>query len=277
MKKNKSVAVLLAFFGGMFGLHKFYLRDVGGGIFYIFLLFMMIRVFSFPLTALLGVIEAISMLGMSEEAFDRKYNKNVRGFQQRRTGRPDRRSRTSSRRSTRSGQSREDIAREKRQRAGGYQVNRKPNRQRSNPFKKAAYAKYKDYDLEEAIVDYKQALEIAPEDKEIHFYMAAVYSMLEQKEKSFFHYDKAVQYGLKQTGKILEMDEFAYLRVQDEFENFKMNGFRVATNNKIQSPNEDLVMDDLLLARLNKLKEMRERGLLSENEFLAEKQKIIHR
>ena len=271
MKKSKKVAVLLAFFGGIFGLHKFYLRDIGGGIFYIFFFIFMSSIIKFPVTVILGIIDAINMLGMSEEKFDRKYNKNVREFQQRRTSRETRSSRTNTRR-----QSREDIARDRRKAdTSRYQVNKTPKRQRSNPFKKTAYAKYKDYDLEEAIVDYKQALEIAPEDKEIHFYMSAVYSMLEKKEKSFFHFDKAVQFGLKQTRKILEMDEFAYLRVQKEFENFKKNNFKIVSENNTASPNEELVLDDLLLARLNKLKEMRERGLLSENEFLAEKQKII--
>jgi len=277
MKKSKSVAVLLAFFGGVFGIHKFYLRDFGGGIFYIFFFVFMSGILKFPITVILGIIDAINLLGMSEEKFDRKYNKNVRQFQQRRTGRETRTTRSRSPRQSTRRKTRDEIARERRQSSGSYQVNKKPNRQRSNPFKKTAYAKYKDYDLEEAIVDYKQALEIAPEDKEVHFYMSAVYSMLEQKEKSFFHYDKAVQFGLKQTGKILEMDEFAYLRVQDEFEQFKSNGFRVVNQNSIQSPNEELVMDDLLLAKLNKLKEMRERGLLSENEFLAQKEKIIRR
>jgi TM2 domain-containing membrane protein YozV len=271
MKKNKNVAILLAFFGGIFGLHKFYLRDIGGGIFYLFFFIFISGIIKFPVTVILGIIDAINMLGMSEEKFDSKYNKNVRGFQQRRTTRDTRTSRASTRR-----QSREDIARDRRKAdRSRYQVNKTPKRQRSNPFKKTAYAKYKDYDLEEAIVDYKQALEIAPEDKEIHFYMAAVYSMLEKKDKSFFHLDKSVQFGLKQTGKILEMDEFAYLRVQKEFEDFKSNHFRIVTESKTTSPNEELVMDDLLLARLNKLKEMRERGLLSENEFLLEKQKII--
>jgi len=275
--KNKNTAAILAFLGGIIGLHKFYLRDTGAGVMYLFLFFIISKVISFPLTFILGIIDAINLLGMSQEKFDRKYNKNVTQFQQRRTTR--RNSTRSSSRNNRQYQTREDVARQRRNATQkSYQVNRPQKRKRSNPFKKTAFAKFKDYDLEESIVDYKQALEISPEDKEIHFYMAAVYSMMEEKEKSFYHYDKSVQYGLKQTGKILEMDEFAYLRVQPEFEAFKNNNFRLNANQEqINTPDESLVMDDLLLARLNKLKEMRERGLLSENEFLAEKQKIIRR
>lgn len=262
MKKSRVFAALLAIFGGVIGLHKFYLRDIGGGVFYLMFFFIFSR---FPITALLGIIEGISLLSMTDEKFDRKYNKNVKErFQQRRT-------------KTRTTQRQQRT--ERPVRGGRYEVKKQPSRQRSNPFKKTAYKKYKDFDLEEALADFQQALEIAPEDKEIHFYMSAIYSLLEKKEKSFYHFEKSVQYGLKQTNKIMEMDDFAYLRIQKEFDAFKNNGFRTIEKNSgnLNAPNEDLVLDDLLLSRLNKLKELRERGLLSENEFLLEKEKIIRR
>lgn len=261
MKKSRVFAALLAIFGGVIGLHKFYLRDIGAGIFYLMFFFIFAR---FPITAILGIIEGISLLSMTDEKFDQKYNRNVKErFQQRRTG-----SRT--------------VQRETRKQpvtGGRYEVRKKPSRQRSNPFKKTAYKKYKEFDLEEALKDFQQAIEIAPEDKEIHFYMSAIYSLLEKKDKAFYHLDKSIQYGLKQTNKIMEMDDFAYLRIQKEFESFKNNGFRIVDSqtNGIDAPKEELVLDDLLLSRLNKLKELREKGLLSENEFLVEKQKIIRR
>ena len=267
MKKNKYKAALMAFLGGIIGMHKFYLRDPGAGIFYLILFSISVNVIGFPITMILGALDALNLIGMSEERFDRKYNKNFRGRE------PRGRSRRATRR-----RSREENARARREAdRGRYVVKKQPVRKRSNPFKKTAYKKYQEFDLEDAILDYKEALEIAPDDKEVHFYMSAIYSLLEKKDKSFFHLEKAVSLGLKQTNRIMEMDDFAFLRIQDEFESFKNNGFRKGVTQKPNEPNEDLAMDDLLLSRLNKLKEMRERGLLSENEFLKEKEKIIRR
>ena len=71
--KNKVVAALLAFIGGTFGLHKFYLREPGAGVFYIILMFMTSRIF--PFSTFLGFIDGLRYLMMSPEDFDRKFNK----------------------------------------------------------------------------------------------------------------------------------------------------------------------------------------------------------
>lgn len=273
MPKNKSTATVLAFLGGIIGLHKFYLRDIGSGIFYVILTNIFINMFGFPFTIFFGIMDAMKLAGMSQEKFDQKYNKNA-------FGRGRRRERRNYPRSTRSSRSRTGSSRRRSSDSVSSPVNRtrrsQPRRLRNNPFKTSGYKKYKDFDLEDAIVDYTQALELSPEDKEIHFYMSAIYSLMEKKDKSFFHLDKAVSLGLKQTNKILEMDDFAFLRIQEGFEKFKNNGFRIVQQGE-DGPDESLVMDDLLLSQLNKLKEMRDRGLLSEKEFLTEKEKIIRR
>ena len=69
MRKNKQTAILLAFFGGIIGLHKFYLRDIGGGIFYLFFFFFMSGIIKFPITFFLGFI-----------AFDKVWSTSPFGF-----------------------------------------------------------------------------------------------------------------------------------------------------------------------------------------------------
>ena len=71
--KNKFVAAVLAFFLGLFGAHKFYLRDPGAGIFYI-MLTMMTSVLKFPIGAILGFIDGLRYLMMSQAEFDKKFN-----------------------------------------------------------------------------------------------------------------------------------------------------------------------------------------------------------
>ena len=66
-QKSKTVAAILAILLGGLGIHKFYLRQIGWGIVYL--------VFCWSyVPAIIGFIEGIILLTMSEEDFDYKYN-----------------------------------------------------------------------------------------------------------------------------------------------------------------------------------------------------------
>lgn len=65
--KNKTTTTLLALFLGIFGIHRFYLNQIGFGILYILLSWTCISVF-------IGVIDALIFAFMSEEKFNSKYN-----------------------------------------------------------------------------------------------------------------------------------------------------------------------------------------------------------
>lgn len=67
--KNKSLAAGLAFFLGGLGIHKFYLNRGGQGILYALFFWTFIP-------AILGFIEAIGYISMSQEQFDAKYNQD---------------------------------------------------------------------------------------------------------------------------------------------------------------------------------------------------------
>ena|SRR5690554_3589252 len=64
--KDKTLAALLALFGGIFGLHRFYLGQNGKG-------FIMILLSIFTLgvvTSIIGIIDFVAFLSMSQETFD---------------------------------------------------------------------------------------------------------------------------------------------------------------------------------------------------------------
>jgi TM2 domain-containing membrane protein YozV len=65
--KSKMTAALLAIFLGSFGLHKFYLGQVTWGLLYLFL-------FWSSISMILGFIEGIYYLTMSDKDFEPKYN-----------------------------------------------------------------------------------------------------------------------------------------------------------------------------------------------------------
>lgn len=65
--KDKNVAGILALFFGAFGVHRFYLGQVGLGITYAILAMTGISFF-------LGMIDALTFFSMDKEKFDLKYN-----------------------------------------------------------------------------------------------------------------------------------------------------------------------------------------------------------
>lgn len=148
-------------------------------------------------------------------------------------------------------------------------------RNRSNPFKKTGIQKYKDYDMEGAIEDFVQGLAIDPKDVALHFNIAAAYSLTEQKDKAFHHISEAVKHGFKDFEKINTHDDLAFVRIQPEFDGFKENGYKMVTEKRQIPVREDEVTDDVLLSQLNKLAEMRRKGLLSNDEFILEKEKLL--
>ncbi len=159
-------------------------------------------------------------------------------------------------------------------------------RPRENPFKKTGVSKYKDYDIEGAIEDFQKGLELDPNDMALHFNLAAAYSLTEKTDQSYYHLAKAVENGFKDFEKIKTHDDLAFLRIQEGFEAFQENGYRLTSDTSSQTVEEipdveelpdQVIKDDILLSQLQKLSELRNKGLLSEKEYVVEKEKLMRR
>lgn len=272
--KDKNVAGILALFLGSFGVHRFYLGQVGLGILYIFL-----NVFFF-FSFFLSLIDAIVFFSQDKDAFDLKYNKTF--FKAVRKERPDfdrnrNREQRTERRVERSQHRTE-------QRSGRPESNRRQPRQ--NPYKASGIEKYKDYDYDGAIDDFKKALEIDDRDVATHFNIACSYSLNEEVDHAFYHLDRAVALGFNDFRKIKEHDAFAFLRIQPEFEAFENNKFQLQKSVAPETPGSDaqengvpaeesLQLPNDLLEQLNKLNELKNKGLLTEEEFTVQKGKLL--
>lgn len=146
-------------------------------------------------------------------------------------------------------------------------------RPKNNPYKKSGMAKYKEYDYNGAIEDFEKSLAVDNSDVATHFNIACSYSIMENKDKAFYHLSKAVEFGFSDFEKIKTHDALAYLRIQDEFETFVQNNYKLKPGSAAQG--EKITQNNDLLEQLNKLAELREKGLLTEDEFVAQKRRLL--
>lgn len=246
-RKSKLVTALLALFGGWFGLHRFYLGDTRAGLMFVFLMFMT-SALKFPITTLMGFVEALRFFTMGQNEFDRKYNKHLtQGYTQ------DYRSRS--------------AKQSRRPQPTNYN-------KRENPYKKTGFKKYAESDIEGAIEDLQEALKINPRDKDIYFKLAGAYSLMEKPQESLDYLNQAIQHGYQDYNTINSIDDLAYLRISPAFQAYKAQGYAASPKAQLSAPKQDLLQDDLLLAQLKKLSELRARGLLSETDYQREKIKL---
>jgi TM2 domain-containing membrane protein YozV len=276
--KDKNTAGILALFLGWAGIHRFYLGQIGLGILYVLLM-------GTGISAVLGLIDAVALFLMDPENFDRKYNRAKR-WDKRRTD-----------------FDREDYDRRRQHRDQRYQDwrerqddRRKDWKQRretqpgrpsvkANPYKQSGIQKFKAYDYKGAIADFEKALEVDGRDIALHFNLACAYSLEENLDKALFHLDKAVAFGFKDFDRIRQHDALAFIRIQEAYAAFEENQFRLPPQRQTSGKNPALAEPDQeedllstqpdLLDQVKKLGELREKGLLTEEEFAEQKRKLL--
>lgn len=271
--KNKTVAGVLALVMGYLGLHRFYLGQIGLGIAYLILVPSLMASSSLWWIGLIGVIDAVVFFSMDRDDFDEKYNRKAKLKQEREQFRKQDRRRN------------RDYDRNRRYEAEPQRKTppkRKAKRARPDAHMKAGKEMFADYDFEGAIAEYEKALKAEPQNVAAHFNLACAHSLMEHKDKSFYHLDRAVALGFNDFELIKTRDHLAYLRVQPEFESFAENGFRLSKQGgeskataepTATAPTQPQPGD--LLAQLEKLARLKEKGLLTEREFQVQKEKLM--
>lgn len=271
--KNRGVAAILALFFGFIGVHRFYLGQRFLGVLYIILLFV------FGLSFIISLIDVLGFLFMSKERFDYRYNRKY--FE-------------------------DDYLEFLKKREKHYNSGPPKKRSAKAPAKHKVISRqegvaqlkargkelFKNYEFEEAIEVFGQVLAINPRDAAIHFNLACCFSLLENDERGFRHLSLAVENGLDKFEKINSHPALAWLRIQNEWMSFATNNYRLGPS-AIDSPKADLldeISDDKklnlkadqdppgkekILVKLKKIKDLRDRGLISDLEFSEEKKKLL--
>lgn len=260
--KKKSTAAILAVILGPYGLHRFYLGQRPLGIMYMFFgcFFTMLTIEEgvpiILLPILLATIDAILFSVMPQEEFDAKYNShktsNINSYFN------------------------QDKYHERRE-------NQELKQQQRNKRNKG------NYDYVSIIKDLQDDLEGDFQQPKTHFHLACCYSMLEKSHEAFFHLEKAIAFGFVDFGAIHNHEDLAYVRSMPKFDKFVLNGYKNV--NPLPPPeqnllsqstlqNEEAVEEDAeeglsLLDQIVILGELREKGILTEEEFAAQKHKLL--
>lgn len=271
MKKSKVVAGLLAFFFfiGGFGVHRFYLGEVGKGLLYL--------LFSWTtIPFIISFIDGIALLSMDDDLFDKKYNEEDYN-QNRQYRRPD--YRNINNQEGRPSYNKYKPAYQDRPKREEKPKTRRP---KTNRFKEEGTRLYKEYDFKGAIENYQQSLRIHPDDPIVHFNLACLYSLMEEPQHSYMHITKAIESGFVMYDKIKTHDHLAYLRTMPDFDAFVANGYKIPSSNEpkgLPAKEEDEIdlMSDEIMDKLERLALLKDKGILTEAEFQKQKAKLIRR
>ena len=266
--KNKHITAFLALFLGFIGVHRFYLGQRLLGILYILLFF------AFGISFIVALIDFLGFLFMNQKRFDYLYNRKYFG---------------------------EDFKDylmsqgEKKKRSSGAPLKKKkmPEYRIKNKYdgilelKKEGKELFNQFDYHEAIEVFKKVLAIKPSDASAHFNLGCSYSIIENKEKAYRHLALAIENGFDDFEKIKTHPKLAFLRVQPDWdERFKA---QFKDSPALQAPGENL-LDDIhskeslelpdegkgkILVKLKELKDLRDRGEISDSEFTREKKRLL--
>ncbi len=309
--KDKTIAAILAFFGGIIGLQRFYLGQKGLGMAHLFFFVLAMSAGPSPFTVLLislamifGIIDAITYLSMDPREFDLKYNQSLAPTStgmgpyptphQKQGPMTDRERRFQERQRQRAER---ELERERSDRA---RFNQRPPEQevatpptvvRQDPGRadrEKGVQHFREYEYEEAITAFRRALELNPRDVASHFNIACAYSVEEEADRAFYHLDRAVALGFDDFTRIRTHDSLAYLRVQRAYPTFAEHQFRLASAppTPLKNTDDPLVASDTpldttspvhdeLLEQLQRLAALREKGLLTELEFSTQKRRLL--
>jgi tetratricopeptide (TPR) repeat protein len=121
---------------------------------------------------------------------------------------------------------------------------------------------------EESITKLKSLLAVQPGYALAHYNLACNYSRLGKAEDAFCSLSAAVKSGYTNFKKIQSDPDLAFLRSQVGYSEYAATGYR-----EFPAPS---VADDAV-AKLERLASLKERGILTEAEFLEQKAKILGR
>ena len=245
--KSKSTAAILALLFGIFGLHRYYLGKKFQGILHTILFFITFLISTnnpsaeaaFLLPAILGFMDAVLLFVMPRQEFDEKYNARYLEFEP---------------------------------------IQTEPKESLFDYFKSVGINKYRDLDFAGAANSFLKSVEKFGDSPQVHINLACCYSMLSDAEMTYLHLEKAVANGLDNVSKIHDHKALEFIRQDSKFKSFVTNNYTFKTEEnstpeKEEKKDEEEKLD--LYNSLLKLGDLKEKGIINEEEFNLQKKKIL--
>jgi len=272
--KSKAVAAILAFFLGMFGVHRFYLgrRFLGVLNFVGFFLALLVTIegrmpWFLVALAILSLADGILLAVMPQSEFDAKFNQNrqTSGHKFRKTKMPGHehiQHAGNGRHAHKVRPAKEDAQRNQR---GQYKV-------------KEAFLAFRAGEFQDAQRLFEESLQYDYNDPQTHFMLACCFSLAKDARQAYFHLASAVGFGLQEVEEIFQHEALQWLRSQPDFETFVRNGYQQVE--LLEAPKENLLdsksyYDTTILDRIADLGELLERGVISRDDFEQQKRTLL--
>jgi len=247
--KNKLTAALLALLFGIFGTHRYYLGKKFQGILHtiLFIITFLITTKSgsdsfeiaIALPAILGFMDAVLLFVMPKQEFDEKYNTKYLEFEP---------------------------------------IHTEPRESLFDYFKSVGINKYRDLDFAGAANSFLKSVEKFGDSPQVHFNLACCYSMLNDAEMTYLHLEKAVANGLDNVSKIHDHKALDFIRQDAKFKLFVADNYTVKSEEKITPDKEEKEVEEEkldLYGSLLKLGDLKEKGIINEEEFNLQKKKML--
>ncbi len=258
--KSKHVAAVLAFFFGLWGVHRLYLGRRFWGIFnfaafFIALLITIEEGFPWFLVALaiLAFVEGLLLAVMPHSEFDEKYNSGVPSSRKERKAMK---------------------AEEKRRQPEPAQA----RKARGNYIIKDGFIAYRSGQYDQARKFFEDALQYDYNDPQTHFMLACCHALNKDAKQAYFHLASSVDFGFQEFEEIYHNEALTWLREQPDFDAFVQNGYRQVSY--LGSPKPDLLesksyYDATILDRIADLGELLERGVITRDDFDSQKKSLL--
>ncbi len=135
---------------------------------------------------------------------------------------------------------------------------------------------YDRFDYQGASELYEDALDMDLSDGDSRVLAARCYSLLEDAEAAYRHLRKAVLLKANNLDIISKDEGFAWLRTREDYTSRRRAGYGpIESFVDSSSPQALPPRQDNILERLEKLGELKERGLLDDDEFIREKKRLL--
>ncbi|MCW3072676.1 MAG: hypothetical protein JWO44_2566 [Bacteroidetes bacterium] len=140
-----------------------------------------------------------------------------------------------------------------------------------------AISLYNQKDYYSAIVILQRVLVLSPTSYQTYYNLASLYSITQNPE-AFNALSKAVEYGYLNFEKIKTHPDFEWMRKQAEYEGFVKQGYKLkikATETQPHATPKTSVINNDIYVQLEKLSDLKQRGIITEVEFAEQKKKLL--